>query len=104
LIPWQRKIRRECKPAPRRRRTPPAVPVVRILFPPAGSLQPLGPSRRDLFWFDLVARGLWFAKRRMFALSIVLDDSDFDKLADAVDEFAETRALCASVGPALPAR
>jgi hypothetical protein len=44
------------------------------------------------------------AKRCMFALSIVLDDSDFDKLADAVDEFAETRALCASVGPALPAR
>ncbi|MGH7031422.1 MAG: aminotransferase class III-fold pyridoxal phosphate-dependent enzyme, partial [Stellaceae bacterium] len=47
---------------------------------------------RDLFWFDLVARGLWFAKRGMFALSIALDDRDADRLADAVEEFAHTRA------------
>jgi glutamate-1-semialdehyde 2,1-aminomutase len=47
---------------------------------------------RDLFWFDLVARGIWFAKRGMFALSIALDDTDGDKLVDAVEEFAQTRA------------
>jgi glutamate-1-semialdehyde 2,1-aminomutase len=47
---------------------------------------------RDLFYFDLVARGIWFAKRGMFALSIALDENDGDKLADAVEEFAETRA------------
>jgi glutamate-1-semialdehyde 2,1-aminomutase len=47
---------------------------------------------RDLFWFDLTARGLWFAKRGMFALSIALDDTDADKLVDAVEEFAQTRA------------
>jgi glutamate-1-semialdehyde 2,1-aminomutase len=47
---------------------------------------------RDLFYFDLVARGIWFAKRGMFALSIALDDQDGDKLTDAVDEFAQTRA------------
>jgi glutamate-1-semialdehyde 2,1-aminomutase len=47
---------------------------------------------RDLFWFDLVARGIWFAKRGMFALSIALDDGDADRLADAVEEFAQTRA------------
>jgi len=47
---------------------------------------------RDLFYFDLVARGIWFAKRGMFALSIALDDNDGDKLVDALDEFAETRA------------
>jgi len=47
---------------------------------------------RDLFWFDLVARGVWFAKRGMFALSIALDAPDLDKLVDAVEEFAETRA------------
>ncbi len=46
----------------------------------------------DLFWFDLVARGLWFAKRGMFALSIALDDRDADQLADAVEDFAQTRA------------
>jgi glutamate-1-semialdehyde 2,1-aminomutase len=47
---------------------------------------------RDLFWFDLVARGIWFAKRGMFALSIALDDGDADRLADAVEDFAQTRA------------
>jgi glutamate-1-semialdehyde 2,1-aminomutase len=47
---------------------------------------------RDLFYFDLVARGIWFAKRGMFALSIALDENDCDKLADAVEEFAQTRA------------
>jgi glutamate-1-semialdehyde 2,1-aminomutase len=46
----------------------------------------------DLFWFDLVASGLWFAKRGMFALSIALDDHDADKLYAAVEDFAQTRA------------
>jgi glutamate-1-semialdehyde 2,1-aminomutase len=46
---------------------------------------------RDLFWFDLLAHGLWFAKRGMFALSIALDDADADRLAGAVEDFAETR-------------
>jgi glutamate-1-semialdehyde 2,1-aminomutase len=54
---------------------------------------------RDLFYFDLVARGIWFAKRGMFALSIALDEPDSDKLADAVEDFAETRApLFESIG------
>jgi glutamate-1-semialdehyde 2,1-aminomutase len=47
---------------------------------------------RDLFWFDLTARGIWFAKRGMFALSIALDEADGDNLADAVEEFAQSRA------------
>jgi glutamate-1-semialdehyde 2,1-aminomutase len=47
---------------------------------------------RDLFYFDLLARGIWFAKRGMFALSIALDEADGDKLVDAVDDFAQTRA------------
>ena len=50
------------------------------------------PKLRDLFYFDLLAHGIWFAKRGMFALSIALDEADGDKLADAVDEFAQTRA------------
>jgi glutamate-1-semialdehyde 2,1-aminomutase len=45
----------------------------------------------DLFYFDLVARGIWFAKRGMMALSIALDDDDADKLVAAVEEFAESR-------------
>jgi glutamate-1-semialdehyde 2,1-aminomutase len=47
---------------------------------------------RDLFYFDLVARGVWFAKRGMFALSIALDEQDGNTLVDAVEEFAETRS------------
>jgi glutamate-1-semialdehyde 2,1-aminomutase len=46
----------------------------------------------DLFYFDLLARGIWFAKRGMMALSIALDDPDADKLVAAVEEFAESRA------------
>ncbi|MGC2414340.1 MAG: aminotransferase class III-fold pyridoxal phosphate-dependent enzyme [Stellaceae bacterium] len=46
----------------------------------------------DLFYFDLLARGIWIAKRGMMALSIALDDADADKLIAAVEEFAETRA------------
>src|SRR5947209_16032747 len=45
---------------------------------------------RDLFYFDLLARGIWFAKRGMFALSIALDKADGDKLVEAVEEFAQT--------------
>jgi glutamate-1-semialdehyde 2,1-aminomutase len=47
---------------------------------------------RDLFYFDLLARGIWFAKRGMFALSLALDEPDGDKLIEAVEEFAQTRA------------
>jgi glutamate-1-semialdehyde 2,1-aminomutase len=47
---------------------------------------------RDIFYFDLVARGIWFAKRGMFALSIALAEQDGDELVDAVEEFAQTRA------------
>jgi glutamate-1-semialdehyde 2,1-aminomutase len=46
----------------------------------------------DLFYFDLTARGIWFAKRGMMALSIALDEADGDHLVGAVEEFAETRA------------
>jgi glutamate-1-semialdehyde 2,1-aminomutase len=54
---------------------------------------------RDLFWFDLLGYGIWFAKRGMFALSIALDEDDADKLAAAVEDFAQTRAgLFAATG------
>jgi len=53
----------------------------------------------DLLYFDLLARGLWFAKRGMMALSVALDEADADKFVAAVDEFAETRKpLFASAG------
>jgi glutamate-1-semialdehyde 2,1-aminomutase len=45
----------------------------------------------DLFYFDLLARGIWMAKRGMMALSIALDEADADRFLAAVEEFAETR-------------
>jgi glutamate-1-semialdehyde 2,1-aminomutase len=47
---------------------------------------------RDIFYFDLLARGIWFAKRGMFALSVALDETNHDKLVEAVEEFTQTRA------------
>jgi glutamate-1-semialdehyde 2,1-aminomutase len=46
---------------------------------------------KDLFYFDLTARGIWFAKRGFMALSIALEGADADRLAAAVEDFAETR-------------
>jgi glutamate-1-semialdehyde 2,1-aminomutase len=46
----------------------------------------------ELFYFDLTARGIWFAKRGMLSLSIALDETDGGKLVGAVEEFVETRA------------
>ena len=50
------------------------------------------PGLLDLCYFDLLERGIWFAKRGMMALSIALDEGDGDRLVGAVEEFAETRA------------
>ena len=46
----------------------------------------------DLFYFDLLARGIWYAKRGMMALSIALDEADGERLVAAVEEFADSRA------------
>jgi glutamate-1-semialdehyde 2,1-aminomutase len=54
---------------------------------------------RDLFWFDLLAAGIWFAKRGMFALSLALDEADGDRLVAAVEDFTETRAPLFHGGP-----
>ncbi len=55
---------------------------------------------RDLFYFDLIAAGIWFAKRGMFALSLALDEADGDRLVAAVEEFAESRAPLFGAGSA----
>ena len=47
---------------------------------------------RDLFYFDMLARGIWIAKRGMIALSIALDEADGERFTAAVEEFAVTRA------------
>lgn len=47
---------------------------------------------RDLFYFDMLARGIWIAKRGMIALSVALDEADGERFLAAVAEFAESRA------------
>jgi glutamate-1-semialdehyde 2,1-aminomutase len=47
---------------------------------------------KELFFFDMLAHGIWLARRGMMALSLPIGDAECDKLADAVAEFLQTRA------------
>jgi glutamate-1-semialdehyde 2,1-aminomutase len=47
---------------------------------------------KELFFFDMLAHGIWLARRGMMALSLPIGDAECDKLADAVSEFLQSRA------------
>jgi glutamate-1-semialdehyde 2,1-aminomutase len=47
---------------------------------------------KELFFFDMLAHGIWLAKRGMMALSLPIGDAECDRLADAVAEFLASRA------------
>jgi glutamate-1-semialdehyde 2,1-aminomutase len=46
---------------------------------------------KELFFFDMLAHGIWLARRGMMALCLPIGDAECDKLAGAVAEFLETR-------------
>jgi len=46
---------------------------------------------KELFFFDMLAQGIWLAKRGMMTLSLPIGDAECDKLAGAVEEFLESR-------------
>ena len=46
---------------------------------------------RELFFFDLLARGLYTARRGMIILSLPITDADCDALVEAVEDFLTTR-------------
>jgi len=46
---------------------------------------------KELFFFDLLAQGLWLARRGMMALSLPIGNAECDKLAGAVEEFLASR-------------
>ena len=46
---------------------------------------------KELFFFDMLAHGIWLARRGMFALSLPIGDAECDLLADAVEEFLGSR-------------
>ncbi|MCC6469328.1 MAG: aminotransferase class III-fold pyridoxal phosphate-dependent enzyme [Alphaproteobacteria bacterium] len=47
---------------------------------------------RDLFHYDMLARGIHVARRGMINLSVPMVQDDFDRLAAAFDEFLSVRA------------
>jgi glutamate-1-semialdehyde 2,1-aminomutase len=46
---------------------------------------------KELFFFDMLAHGIWLARRGMFALSLPIGDAECDLLAAAVEEFLASR-------------
>ena len=46
---------------------------------------------KELFFFDMLEKGIWIARRGFFALCLPLGEAEFDKLALAVEEFLESR-------------
>jgi len=55
---------------------------------------------KELFFFDMLAAGIWLARRGMFAMCLPIGDAECDKLAAAVEEFlASRRSLLAAEAP-----
>ena len=46
---------------------------------------------KELFFFDMMAAGIWIARRGMMALMLPIGDAECDKLAGAVEEFVSAR-------------
>jgi hypothetical protein len=49
------------------------------------------PKLKELFFFDMLERGIWLARRGMINLSLPMGDSECDSLAGAVQEFLSSR-------------
>jgi glutamate-1-semialdehyde 2,1-aminomutase len=47
---------------------------------------------KELLFFDLLAQGIWLARRGFVALSLAIGDAECDQLATAVERFLEARA------------
>jgi glutamate-1-semialdehyde 2,1-aminomutase len=46
---------------------------------------------KELFFFDMLAQGIWLARRGMMTLSLPIGDAECDTLAAAVEEFLSAR-------------
>jgi glutamate-1-semialdehyde 2,1-aminomutase len=53
---------------------------------------------RELFFFDLLERGIYIARRGMMTLSLPIGDAECDALAEAVAEFLSLRAPLLAAG------
>ena len=48
------------------------------------------PKLKELFFFDMLARGIWLARRGMMTVSLPIGDTECDALTAAVDDFIAT--------------
>ena len=46
---------------------------------------------KELFFFDMLAQGIWLARRGMMTLCLPIGDAECDRLAHAVEEFLASR-------------
>ncbi len=49
------------------------------------------PKLKELFFFDMLARGIWLARRGMMTVSLPVGDAECDALVAAVEEFLSGR-------------
>ena len=49
------------------------------------------PKLKELFFFDMLARGIWLARRGMMTLSLPVADAECDALVAAVQGFLSAR-------------
>ena len=46
---------------------------------------------KELFFFDMMAAGIWIARRGFVALNIMIGDAEGDRFVAAVEEFVTAR-------------
>jgi glutamate-1-semialdehyde 2,1-aminomutase len=49
------------------------------------------PKLKELFFFDMLAHGIWLARRGMMTVSLPIGDVEVDALVAAVEEFLSAR-------------
>jgi glutamate-1-semialdehyde 2,1-aminomutase len=49
------------------------------------------PKLKELFFFDMLAHGIWLARRGMMTVSLPIGDVECDALVAAVEEFLSVR-------------
>jgi glutamate-1-semialdehyde 2,1-aminomutase len=68
-----------------------AVHTVRGPITSPGDATKADPKLKELFFFDMLAHGIWLARRGMMTLSLPIGDAECDALAAAVEEFLSAR-------------
>ena len=58
---------------------------------PAYAATPKEEALRELYFFDLLAAGIYIARRGMIAMSLPIAEAECDRLAAAVEEFCTLR-------------